>query len=152
MIPAYSPEARGRSERAFRTHQDRLPKELAFYGITDMEEANRYLQQTYLPAHNAEFCQPPLEEGSAFVVWVGANLDHILCEQYDRVVGRDNCVSFEGMKLQIPPDRHRCHYIKATVKIHRYLDDTLAVFHGPRELARYDSIGIQINEREKAIA
>ena len=152
MIPAYSPEARGRSERAFRTHQDRLSKELAFHGITDMEEANRYLQQTYLPAHNAEFCQPPLEEGLAFVVWVGANLDDILCEQYDRTVGRDNCVSFEGMKLQIPPNRHRCHYIKATVKVHRYLDDTMAVFHGPRELARYDSIGIQINEREKAIA
>jgi len=152
MIPAYSPEARGRSERAFRTHQDRLSKELAFHGITDMEEANRYLQQTYLPAHNAEFCQPPLEEGLAFVVWVGANLDDILCEQYDRTVGRDNCVSFEGMKLQIPPNRHRCHYIKATVKVHRYLDDTMAVFHGPRELARYDSIGIQINERQKAIA
>ena len=76
----------------------------------------------------------------------------ILCEQYGRVVGRDNCVSFEGMKLQIPSDRHRCHYIKATVKVHRYLDDTLTVFHGPRELARYDSIGIQINERVKAIA
>jgi transposase len=152
MIPAYSPEARGRSERAFRTHQDRLPKELAFYGITDMDEANRYVRQTYLPAHNAEFCQPPLEEGAAFVEWIGANLDDFLCEQFDRVVGRDNCVSFEGMKLQIPPDRHRCHYIKAAVKVHRYLDDTLAVFHGPRELARYDSIGIQTDEREKAIA
>jgi len=152
MIPAYSPEARGRSERAFRTHQDRLPKELVFHDITDMEEANRYLQQTYLPAHNAEFCQPPLEEGAAFVGWVGANLDDILCEQYNRTVGRDNCVSFETMKLQIPPDRHRCHYIKAAVKVHRYLDDTLTVFHGPRELARYDAIGIQINEREKAIA
>jgi transposase len=152
MIPAYSPEARGRSERAFRTHQDRLPKELAFYGITDMDEANRYLRQTYLPAHNAEFSQPSLEEGAAFVEWVGAHLDDILCEQFGRVVGRDNCVSFETMKLQIPPDRHRCHYIKAAVKVHRYLDDTLAVFHGPRELARYDSIGIQINERVKAIA
>ena len=152
MIPAYSPEARGRSERAFRTHQDRLPKELAFHGITDMNEANRYLQKTYLPAHNAEFCQPPFEEGSAFVEWVGANLDDFLCEQYDRVVGRDNCVSFEGMKLQISPDRHRCHYIKATVKVHRYLDDTLAVFHGPRRLANYDSNGILRKERVKAIA
>ncbi len=142
MIPAYSPEARGRSERAFRTHQDRLPKELAFYDITGMDEANRYLRKTYLPA----------QEGAAFVEWVGANLDDILCEQFDRVVGRDNCVSFETMKLQIPPDRHRCHYIKAAVKVHRYLDDTLAIFHGPRELARYDAIGIQTNEREKAIA
>lgn len=152
MIPAYSPEARGRSERAFRTHQDRLPKELAFYDITDMEEANRYLRQTYLPAHNAEFSQPSLEEGEAFVEWVGVHLDDILCEQFDRVVGRDNCVSFEGMKLQIPPDRHRCHYIKATVKVHRYLDDTLAVFHGPRKLAGYDSNGILSSERVKAIA
>lgn len=152
MIPAYSPEARGRSERAFRTHQDRLPKELAFYDITDMDEANRYLRQTYLPAHNAEFCQPPLEEGSTFVEWVGANLDDFLCEQFDRVVGRDNCVSFEGMKLQIPPDRHRCHYIKAAVKVHRYLDDTLAIFHGPRKLANYDENGILINEKVKAIA
>jgi hypothetical protein len=56
------------------------------------------LRKTYLPAHNAEFCQPPLEEGSAFVEWVGVHLDDFLCEQFDRVVGRDNCISFEGMK------------------------------------------------------
>ena len=70
----------------------------------------------------------------------------------NRVIGRDNCVSFEGMKLQIPPDRHRCHYIKSAVKVHRYLDDTLAVFHGPRKLAGYDSNGILSSERVKAIA
>lgn len=69
MIPAYSPEARGRSERAFETHQNRLVKELAFYGITDMDAANRYLAQVYLPAFNAEFMQSPPEEGSAFVPW-----------------------------------------------------------------------------------
>jgi len=152
MIPAYSPEARGRIERAFRTHQDRLPKELAFHGVTGIQEVNRYLEQTYLPAHNAEFIQPPLEEGSAFVGWIGANLDDILCEQHDRVVGRDNCVSFEGKKLQIPPDRHRCHYIKASVRVHRYIDDTLAVFHGPRKLARYDENGSLIHEGVKASA
>jgi transposase len=148
MIPAYSPEARGRIERAFRTHQDRLPKELALHGITEMEEANRYIQKTYLPAHNAEFCQPPLEEGSAFVECVIPNLDDILCEQHDRGVGRDNCVSFDGKKLQIPADRHRCHYIKATVRVHRYLDDTLAVFYGPRKLASYDADGILIGNKE----
>jgi len=152
MIPSYSPEARGRIERAFRTHQDRLPKELAFHGITDMEDANRYLRQTYLPAHNAEFMQPPLEEGTAFVECIVPNLDDILCEQHDRGVGRDNCVSFEGMKLQIPSDRHRCHYLKANVRVHRYLDNTLAIFHGPRKLACYDSNGIQINVRVKASA
>jgi transposase len=152
MIPSYSPEARGRIERAFRTHQDRLHKELALHGIADMEQANRYLQEVYLPAHNAEFSQPPLEEGSAFVECVVPHLDDILCEQYERQVGGDNCVSFEGRKLQIPADRHRCHYVKATVKVHRYLDDTLAVFHGPRKLACYDADGVPIEQKEEAIA
>ena len=153
MIPAYSPEARGRIERAFRTHQDRLPKELALHGISGMEEANRYLRQAYLPAHNTEFCQPPLEEGSGFVECVVPNLDDILCEQHDRCVGRDNCVTFEGKKLQIPADRHRCHYIKATVRVHRYLDNTMAIFHGPRKLASYDANGILIeNGKAKASA
>src|SRR5659263_556980 len=101
MIAAYSPEARGRSERAFETHQDRLVKELAFHGITDMNAANSYLTKVYLPAFNAEFMQPPLEEGSAFVPWKGDHLDDILCEQEERTVSADNCVNFEGMKLQI---------------------------------------------------
>ena len=152
MIASYSPEARGRVERAFGTHQGRLPKELAFHGITDMEKANRYLQQVYLPAYNAEFASPPLEEGSAFVECVVPNLDDILFEHHERQVGGDNCVPFEGRKLQIPPDRHRCHYVKATVKVHRYLDDTLAVFHGPRKLACYDADGIPIHQRTEAIA
>lgn len=147
MIPAYSPEARGRSERMFGTHQNRLTKELALYGIIDIEEANRYIAQDYLSAFNEEFLQPPLEEGSAFVPWIGGTIDEILCEQHDRQVGNDNCVSFEGRKLQIPADRHRCHYIKASVRVHRYLDDTLAVFHGPRKLASYDADGIIISNK-----
>lgn len=141
MIPAYSPEARGRCERMFGTHQQRLPKELALAGIRDMEAANRYIKEVYLPAFNAEFMQPATEEGSVFVPYIGANLDDILCEQHERVVGKDNCVSFEGLKLQIPPDRHRLHYVKVTVKIHRYQDGTLAVFHGPRRLASYHRQG-----------
>jgi transposase len=141
MIPAYSPEARGRSERMFRTHQGRLPQELALAGISGMEAANRYLSQTYRPAFNAEFMQPPMEEGSAFVTWVGGNLDNILCERFERQVGADNCVSFEGMKLQIPADRHRCHYVKAKVAVLRRLNGTLAICHGPRLLAEYASDG-----------
>ena len=111
MIAAYSPEARGRSERAFGTHQGRLPQELALAGITDMEAANRYLQEVYLPVFNVEFSQPAPEEGSAFVPWIGGHLDDTLCEQYKRTVSADNCVRFETLILQIPADRHRCHYI-----------------------------------------
>ena len=141
MIAAYSPEARGRSERVFQTHQDRLVKELAFHGITDMDAANRYLIQVYLPAFNAEFMQPALEKGGAFIPWVGENLDDILCEQDERTVNADNCVSFEGMKLQIPVNQYRCHYVRVKVRVHRYLDGSLAIFHGPRKLADYNSKG-----------
>jgi transposase len=141
MIPAYSPEARGRSERAFATHQARLPKELALAGITDMAAANRYLDEVYRPAFNREFSHLAREEGSAFVPFLGGNLDEVLCEQYERTVGKDNCVRFEGLVLQIPADRHRYHYVKAKVRVHRYADGGLAVFHGPRRLAAYGTDG-----------
>jgi transposase len=149
MIPAYSPEARGRSERAFRTHQDRLVKELALQGITRMEAANRYLDQNYRPAFNAEFMRPAAEEGSAFVPWTGENLDDILCEQEERTVSADNCISFEGMKLQIPANRYRCHYVRAKVCVHRYAGGSLAIFHGPKKLADYDPHG-KLKEVKKA--
>lgn len=141
MIPAYSPEARGRSERAFRTHQDRLPKELKQQGITTMEEANRYLREHYMPAFNAEFKVRAASEVSAFVPYQGNNLDDVLCEQEERVVGKDNCVQFERLKLQIPSDSYRMNYVKVRVRVHRYLQGELAVFHGPRCLARYQSGG-----------
>ena len=141
MIAAYSPEARGRSERAFGTHQGRLPQELALAGITDMEAANRYLRERYLPAFNAEFAVPALETGSAFVPWIGGSLEDILCEQYERIVGNDNCVRFEGMSLQIPADRHRCHYVKARVRVNQYASGALALFHGPRGLAYFTPDG-----------
>ena len=145
MIAAYSPEARGRSERAFGTHQGRLPFELAAAGITDMETANRYLQEIYRPAFNAEFAQPAPEEGSAFVPWIGGCLDDILCEQYERTVSADNCVRFEGLILQIPADRHRCHYVKARVRVHRYANSAIAIFHGPRGLAYFTTEGRPIS-------
>ena len=141
MIAAYSPEARGRSERAFRTHQERLPKELAMHNITTMEEANKYIAEIYMPAYNAEFTVPAVEKGSAFVPWISGSLDEVLCEQYARLVGKDNCVSFEGLKLQIPKDQYRCHYNKVKVRIHRYVDGQLAIFHGPRKLAEYNNKG-----------
>ena len=137
MIAAYSPQARGRSERAFRTHQERLVKELTYHGITTMTEANRYLQEIYLPAFNAEFKEPAREQGSAFVPLLGTPIDDILCEHHERTVGRNNCVVFERLTLQIPADIYRCNYVKAKVRVHRYPDGHLAIFHGPRKLADY---------------
>jgi transposase len=152
MIPAYSPEARGRSERAFRTHQDRLVKELAAEGITTMEEANRYLKTVYLPAFNAEFMEPAREAGSCFIPLAVGEIEDILCEQHERTVGRDNCVSFEALSLQIPADKYRCNYVKAKVRVHRYPDGTLAVFHGPRKLASYHSNGTLKNKGKEVAA
>jgi len=151
MIPAYSPEARGRSERNFRTHQSRLVKELAAAGIIEMAEANQYIREVYLPALNAEFKEPAAEKGSCFVPLTIGRIEDILCEQHERTVGRDNCVSFEGLALQIPQDQYRCNYIKAKVRVHRYPDNSLAVFHGPRKLATYHPNGkIVTPGKEKA--
>lgn len=142
MIPAYSPEARGRCERMFSTHQNRLPRELAAQGVTTLEAANRYLREHYLPAFNREFSVKPAVEGSAFVPFIGPGLDDILCEQHERTVNKDNCIRFEGLSLQIPADRYRRHYVKARVRVHRYPNGSLALFHGPRRLASYTSEGL----------
>jgi transposase len=152
MIAAYSPEARGRSERAFSTHQGRLPRELAAEGITTLAAANRYLAETYRPAFNDEFAVPAQEPGSAFVPLMGVELDDVLCEQYERTAGNDNCVAFEGRNLQIPATGHRMHYVKVKVRVHRYCDGRLAVFHGPRKLATYDPQGNLEKPDIKAVA
>jgi hypothetical protein len=110
---------------------------MAFYGITTMEAANRVA----LPSFNAGFMQPASEAGTAFIPWIGSNLDDILREQYDRTVTDDNGVSFEGKQLQIPVNRYRCHYVRVRVRVHRYRDGSLAVFHGPVKLADYDAQG-----------
>lgn len=144
MIPAYSPEARGRSERAFRTHQERLVKELAVSGITDMAQANVYIRDVYLPAFNDEFAIAPEESSSMFVPWAGTPIEDILCEHYDRVVGNDNCVKFDGLILQIPKDQYRYHYVKVKVRVHRYPDGCLAIFHGHRKLAVYTPQGKEV--------
>ncbi|MGH6944689.1 MAG: ISNCY family transposase [Geminicoccaceae bacterium] len=139
-IPAYSPEARGRMERLFGTLQKRLPQELRLAGITTIEAANRFLAERFVPAHNARFAVAAAEAGSAFVPFAG-QLAEILCVQADRVVGNDNCVRYGGLSLQIPAQRHRHHFVKVKVRVHAYADGRLAVFHGPRCLARYQPDG-----------
>lgn len=152
MIAAYSPQARGRSERIFKTWQDRLPKELALTHITDMVAANRFLEEQFTPAYNAEFKVAAAEPGSAFVSLMGTRIDDILCLQEERIVGRDNCVRYQCKILQIPADQHRCHYVKARVRVHEYPNGHYAVFHGPRRLADYDSQGQIVRTEEKQAA
>jgi transposase len=140
-IAAYSPQARGRSERAFATLQDRLPKELALAGVATVEDANRFIRNVYIPAHNARFAVKPEQEGSAFVDSAGVDLGEILCTQEERKVGHDNTVAFNRLRLQIPESPLRPHYVRAIVKVRQYHDGSHAIFHGPRCLARYDCEG-----------
>jgi transposase len=149
-IPAYSPEARGRSERAFRTLQDRLPKEFRLAGISEIEAANRWLAEIYIPAHNARFAVAPEQSGSAFVPDRAGAWREILCVQDERRVGNDNTVKWRGLCLQLPPNPLRPHFVKATVRVHEYPDGTLAVFLGPHRLADYDRNGACIEPKRQA--
>src|SRR6516162_5461601 len=145
-IPAYSPEARGRSERTFGTLQGRLPKELRLFGISDIAEANRYIREIYLPMHNCLFARAPqVPDESGFVkVRDPDALADVLCVHQNRVVARDNTISYESRSLQLPQSSARPHYVKANVRVHEYPDGTLAIFHGPRRLACYTAEGEQI--------
>ena len=136
-IAAYSPEARGRSERLFRTLQDRLVKELALAGITTMAAANRFIAEVYLPAHNARFAQAPEEPGSAFVPARPEQWREVLCVREDRQVGNDNTVRWRGRTLQIPPSRLRPHFVRARVRVHEYPDRAIALFWGPHRIADF---------------
>lgn len=140
-IPSYAPEARGRMERVFGTLQQRLPPELRRAGVRNQEEANAYLREVFVPAYNARFGKPATEPGSAFIPCAAVVLEDVLCIQLDRQVGRDNCIAWGGQSLQIPAQRHRHHYVRATVRVHQYPDARLAIFDGPRCLARYDAHG-----------
>jgi hypothetical protein len=144
-IAAYSPEARGRSERMFGTLQDRLPKELKLAGIATIAAANRFIAETYLPEHNARFARQPEQPGSAFVADAAGAWRDILCVQEDRVVGNDNTVRYRGLTLQLPQSPTRPHFVRAKVRVHHYPDDTLAIFHGPRCLARFAANGHSID-------
>jgi hypothetical protein len=146
-IAAYSPQARGRSERAFRTLQDRLTKELALAGIGTIAAADVFLRDIYVPAHNARFAAPAEQEGSAFVAIPGVELAEILCIQEERQVGNDNCVRFKTLRLQIPESPLRAHFVKATVKVRQYPDGRHAIFHGKRCLGRYDEKGALQEEK-----
>lgn len=132
------------------TLQDRLVNELALAGIADIEAANAFIREVYLPEHNARFAVQPLGQGSAFTPIPGVDLDEILCVQEERQVGNDNCVSYRTLKLQIPESPMRPHFVRARVKVHVYPDGSHAVFHGPRCIGRYDEKGAIRNAKNAA--
>jgi hypothetical protein len=128
-----------------------LIKELAQAAISDIETANRWLREVYLPAHNRRFARPPAVAQSAFVAAPDrAALVEALCVQEERVVERDNTVSWRKLRLQLPDSPLRHHWVKARVRVHQYPDGQLALFHGPACIARYDALGRQQDAVSKA--
>ena len=141
MIPAYSPQARGRSERNFGTWQGRLPQELRLAGISSLEAANRFLREHYLPEFNRRFQVAPRQRGSALVPCRRRDLDLVFSLQCQRGVNRDNTVSFQNLHLQLERVGWRATLAGCQVTVHQHLDGTLSITHGPHRLGCYSPDG-----------
>ena len=143
-IAAYSPQARGRSERVFGTLQGRLPKDFRLAGITTVEAANAWLKSHYIPEHNAAFAIQAEQEETAFVADRHEAGREALCVIEERTVANDNTIAWNGRRLQLPESRLRPHFVKAVVRVHAYPDGTSAVFLGPHRLATYAADGQEL--------
>lgn len=141
MIPAYSPQARGRSERSFGTWQGRLPQELRLAGITTMEGANRFLRESYIAAFNAQFTTLAAEKGTAFRRCSRTDLNWVFTVQTERVVAKDNTVAIAERSWQLEKTRFRHTLAGSTVTIHEHLDGTVAVRWGPHVVGRFTAEG-----------
>ena len=144
MIPAYSPQARGRSERSFRTWQGRLPQELRLAGITTLEEANRFLAERYLAEFNQRFAVAAAQAGTAFVPCRRTDLARVFALQHERVVARDNTVSFARLTLQIERQPWRATLAGCRVIVYEHLDGSLSLGYGAHEVGRYSAAGVPL--------
>jgi transposase len=145
MIPAYSPQARGRSERNFQTWQGRLPQELRLRGVKTLEAANRFLREHYIAEFNRRFQVSPAQPGTAFVPCRRKHLDLTFSLQFQRAVNRDNTVSFQNLTLQIERVSWRGTLSGCQVTVHQHLDGDLSLTHGPHLLGRYTAQGVAIS-------
>jgi transposase len=136
MIPAYSPQARGRSERNFGTWQGRLPQELRLRGITQLDQANEFLRE-YVKEFNARFRVAAAHKGSAFVRLRRNDLDDIFSVQQERVVNQDNTVHLDNRVFQIEKTRWRNTLAGMTVEVHEHLDGSVTIHYGPHRIAEY---------------
>ena len=150
MIPAYSPQARGRSERSFGTWQGRLPQELRLRKIRTLQAANRFLRDDYIAAFNHRFQVAPRQRGKAFVPCRSRDLERIFSLQFERSVNRDNTVSFQSLSLQIERVRWRATLAGCQVTVHQHLDGTLSITHGPHVLGRYTPEGAALTRKTPA--
>ena len=151
MIPAYSPQARGRSERGFSTWQGRLPPELRTRKIKTLEEANRFLRQQYVQEFNHRFSKAASERGTAFVPLRRKDLDLVFSLQHERIVARDNTVSFANKIWQLERSKLRATLCGCRVTIHQHLDETISITLGPHLVGRYNSAALPLGPKTKTV-
>jgi len=144
MIPAYSPQARGRMERNYRTWQGRFPQELRVRKIDSVEAANRFLSEEYIAAFNQRFRVPAAETGSAFVRTRRKDLDWVFALQHRRTVNQDNTITLDNRTLQIESNRWRDTLAGCKVTVYEFLDGNLAVRYGPHEVARFEAASLAL--------
>ena len=150
LIPAYSPQARGRSERGFGTWQGRLPQELRLRGLTTIEAANQFLREHYISEFNQRFMVKAAERGTAFVPLKRKDLELVFALQHERVVARDNTVSFAGRNWQLERTKLRGALAGCRVVVHEHLDDTLSITFGPHVVGRYQPEAVEMTPPRKA--
>jgi transposase len=138
MIPAYSPQARGRSERSFGTGQNRLPQELRLAGINSLEQANAFLRERYIEEFNRKFSQPAAEKGTAFRKCHRSDLDRVFSIQTERVVAKDNTVTIQDRYWQLRKTRFRKTLAGCTVTICEHLDGRVSIQWGPHVLETFE--------------
>lgn len=148
-IPAYSPQARGRSERFNRTWQDRLPKELKLHGIKTIPDANRYILETFLPNYRKQFLKTPAQKDSAFIPYRGKNLNLIFSIKEQRTAAPDNTIRWNNLILQIEPSKFRCSFAKCKVMVHEHLDHSISVVYGPHIIGKFNPNGITLTKTSK---
>lgn len=146
MIPAYSPQARGRSERGFGTWQGRLPQELRLRKITTAEAANQFLRAEYIKEFNLKFSVKAGERGTAFVPVRRQDLDLVFSLQHERVVARDNTVSFANRSWQLERSKLRGTLAGCRVIVHEHLNQTISISFGPHLVGRYTADGLPAME------
>ena len=151
MIPAYSPQARGRSERGFSTWQGRLPPELRARQIKTLEEANRFLQEQYVQQFNQRFSKPASQRGTAFVPLRRKDLDLVFSLQHERIVARDNTVSFANQTWQLERCKLRATLAGCRVTIHEHLDQTISITFGPHLVGRYNAAAGPLEFKTKTV-
>jgi transposase len=149
LIPAYSPQARGRSERGFGTWQGRLPQELRLRGLTTIDGANQFLREHYISEFNQRFMVKAAERGTAFVPLRRKDLELVFSLQHERVVARDNTVSFAQRSWQLERTKLRGTLAGCRVVVHEHLDDTLSITFGPHVVGRYQTEAVEMTPPRK---